>query len=156
VFWEDHRLSSIALRPYTVYGLGRDQGLTSDLTKAMLAAVRGEPFEIGFGGAMQVQWASDVARFFIAAAQRPLEGALAFHLDTPSHSVEDVIALIGAVKPGAQITQKETRLPFPEAYAPGASSRYLPQVQETALEDGIRQTMSAFAARGMENRDGSK
>ncbi|NJL94101.1 MAG: SDR family oxidoreductase [Anaerolineae bacterium] len=47
VYHADYGLSSTALRPYIVYGVGRDQGLTSDPTKAMLAAIRGEPYHIG-------------------------------------------------------------------------------------------------------------
>jgi nucleoside-diphosphate-sugar epimerase len=43
IYWQDHHISSTALRPYTVYGVGRDQGFTSDPTKAMLAAAAGGP-----------------------------------------------------------------------------------------------------------------
>src|SRR5262249_25945998 len=38
VYWQDHGIASIGLRPHTVYGPGRDQGVTSAPTKAMLAA----------------------------------------------------------------------------------------------------------------------
>ena len=61
VYARENGLSSTTLRPYTVYGLGRDQGLTSEPTKAMLAAAAGKPYAISFGGTMQFQWASDVA-----------------------------------------------------------------------------------------------
>jgi len=53
VYWLDYKISSTALRPYTVYGPGRDQGLTSDPTKAMLAAAASHPFHINFGGRMR-------------------------------------------------------------------------------------------------------
>src|SRR6266513_93472 len=39
VYFLDHGVNSIGLRPLTVYGVGRDAGLTSDSTKAMKAAV---------------------------------------------------------------------------------------------------------------------
>ena len=41
---------TIGLRPYVVYGPGRDQGMTSGPTMAMLAAARGEPYAIGYSG----------------------------------------------------------------------------------------------------------
>ena len=50
IFWQDHGVSSIALRPYTVYGVTRDQGITSEPTKAMLYAAAGRDSTIGFGG----------------------------------------------------------------------------------------------------------
>ena len=38
IYWQDDGIASIGLRPYTLYGPGRDQGLTSTPTQAMLAA----------------------------------------------------------------------------------------------------------------------
>ena len=46
----DNGLPSIGMRPYVVYGPGRDQGMTAGPTEAMRAAARGEPYEIGFSG----------------------------------------------------------------------------------------------------------
>jgi nucleoside-diphosphate-sugar epimerase len=37
IYWLDSGLSSIGLRPMTVYGVGRDQGMTSGPTKAIVA-----------------------------------------------------------------------------------------------------------------------
>ena len=44
VYWPDNGLSSVGLRPMTVYGVGRDQGMTSGPTKAIVAAVLGRPY----------------------------------------------------------------------------------------------------------------
>ena len=55
-------MPSVGLRPHTVYGVGRDQGLTSAPTTAMLAAAAGVPYTIPYGGASQLQLARDVAR----------------------------------------------------------------------------------------------
>ncbi|PYS95679.1 MAG: epimerase, partial [Acidobacteria bacterium] len=58
----------MGLRPLTVYGVGRDFGLTSDPTKAMKAAVVGRPFRIRFGGRTDFQYVADTADAFIRAA----------------------------------------------------------------------------------------
>src|SRR5438128_1896800 len=79
VFWQDARVSSIGLRPCIVYGIGRDQGLTSSPTQAMLAAAAGQPFHIPFGGRSDFQYADDVARMFIACARARFEGAEIFN-----------------------------------------------------------------------------
>ena len=50
VYFQDHGLSSVGLRPWTVYGVGRDFGMTSEPTKAMKALAIGRPFHISFGG----------------------------------------------------------------------------------------------------------
>ncbi len=51
IYWQDHRVASIGLRPDTVYGPGRDQGMTSSPTKAMFAAAVGQPYLIPSAGA---------------------------------------------------------------------------------------------------------
>ncbi|MEQ8677322.1 MAG: NAD(P)-dependent oxidoreductase [Aggregatilineales bacterium] len=144
VYWQDHQLSSMALRPYTVYGIGRDQGLTSDPTKSMLAAAKGEPSQINFGGLMQFQLASDVALQFIDAATIPMDGAHVFNLGTPPVTIDEVIALIKAVKPDAEITRTETILPFPEVFDDSALRAAVPTVYETPLAEGIAQTIAHF------------
>ncbi len=62
VYFAENGVSSVGLRPHTVYGIGRDQGVTSAPTTAMLAAVAGVPYRIPYGGACQLQLARDVAR----------------------------------------------------------------------------------------------
>jgi nucleoside-diphosphate-sugar epimerase len=69
VYAAERGLPSVGLRPHTVYGPGRDQGLTSAPTVAMLAAAAGSPYRLPFGGAYQLQYAPDVAAAFVAAAR---------------------------------------------------------------------------------------
>jgi len=145
-YWGDHKISSTALRPYTVYGVGRDQGLTSDPTKAMLAAAAGQPYVINFGGRMQLQHASDVARQFIEAARQPLGGAHVFNLGGRVVDIAEVVAAIRKIAPGAQVSHKETPLPFPEAFDDTELRRHFSQVYETPLQEGIQQTIDHFAA----------
>jgi nucleoside-diphosphate-sugar epimerase len=148
IYWQDHKISSMGLRPYIVYGVGRDQGMTSDPTKAMWAAVKGEPFEIGFGGVMQFQLASDVALQFIDAADHRREGAHVFNLGTPPASVDEVIQVICQIRPGAKISRKDTRLPFPESFDNSALRAHVSHVYETPLSEGIRLTMELFEGLG--------
>ncbi len=61
----DDGLPSVGLRPFVIYGPGRDQGLTSGPSVAILAAVSGAPFHIPYGGHNLFQFAEDVARAFV-------------------------------------------------------------------------------------------
>jgi hypothetical protein len=62
----------------------------------------------------------------------------------PPVSVDDVIELIREIKPDAQITRKETRLPFPESFDDSALRAHVSHVYETPLSKGIRLTMEHF------------
>lgn len=146
IYWQDHQLSSVALRPYTVYGVGRDQGLTSEPTQAMLAAAAGKSFHISFGGSMQFHFASDVALHFIEAAETNTPGALAFNLGGTPIAMPTIIEHIQRVRPGVAITYEEKALPFPDGVDAGDLGDHLPKTQYTPLEEGIRSTIEHFSA----------
>src|SRR4029078_2959996 len=67
VYFLDHGLSSVGLRPLTVSRVKRYTCLTSDPPKAMKSAVLGKPFHIRFGGATDFQYVADTAAAFIAS-----------------------------------------------------------------------------------------
>ena len=104
----------MGLRPHTVYGPGRDQGLTSAPTAAMLHAAAGRPYTLPFGGAYQLQYAPDVAAAFVAAARSEgAAGAAIEDVGGPTVRVEEVIAAIEAAAPGARIDFERRRAPVP-------------------------------------------
>jgi nucleoside-diphosphate-sugar epimerase len=135
VFAADHSVASVGLRPFTVYGPGRDQGMTAGPTLAIAAAVRGEPYRIAFGGATQLHYAGDVARAFVQGARSEPSGAQTFCIGGPATSIADFVALLGEAVPGAEISFHETVLPFPDQLPePWFDSPLTP------LEDGVRET----------------
>lgn len=144
VYYLENGISSTGLRPYTVYGLGRDQGLTSEPTKAMLAAAANQPFHISFSGTMQFQSASDVAQQFIDAALYPLDGAHLFNLGGTPTPVSEVVEILGTLRPDAHITVADKPLAFPTGFDDAPLRTHFPTVYETPLEEGVRQTVAGF------------
>ncbi len=140
-YWLDEDLPSVGLRPYVVYGPGRDQGLTSTPTLAMQAAARGEPYHISFGGRSQFHYAPDTAASFVAAARSAREGASVFDLAGPAVHMREVVAAIEAAAPdvAGEITFDDVQLPFPEELEGGFDA-----VPPTPLEDGVRETIEHF------------
>src|SRR4051812_1435516 len=80
VYFRDHGLSSIGLRPWTVYGVGRDFGMTSEPTKAIKALSLGRKCHISYGGMQDYQFVDDVARVFIRCLEMPYQGAKSYNL----------------------------------------------------------------------------
>jgi UDP-glucuronate 4-epimerase len=139
VYAEENGLASIGLRPFTVYGPGRDQGLTAGPTLAIAAAVRGEPYRIAFGGRTQFHYAPDVARAFIRAARSTPDGAQALSLDGPATAIADFVALVAREVPDAEITYDEAPLPFPDELPEPWFDAPL-----TPLEEGVRETAAVL------------
>jgi UDP-glucuronate 4-epimerase len=142
VYWADDGVPSIGLRPYVVYGPGRDQGLTAAPTLAMEAAARGEGFHIPFGGRVQMHYAPDVALAFVDAARDSGDGAVVANVGGPAVHLADVVRAIEAAAPEAagRITFDDVPLPFPEEFAVARS------LAVTPLEVGVRETIERFRA----------
>jgi nucleoside-diphosphate-sugar epimerase len=80
IYFQDHGLSSIGLRPWTVYGVGRDFGMTSEPTRAIEALALGRPYHISYGGLQDFQYVDDVARTFVRCLEAPYQGAKSYNL----------------------------------------------------------------------------
>lgn len=154
VYHLDHGLSSVGLRPLTVYGVGRDFGVTSDPTKAMKAAVVGRPFHIRFGGRTDFQYVADTADTFIRAATSELEGAHVFNLHGETISLDDVVAEIERAWPEARgrITHEAAPLAIPAELDDAAIRAALGELPTTPLAAGVRATVERFAELQREGR----
>jgi len=146
IYWQDDGIASIGLRPYTLYGPGRDQGMTSTPTKAMLAAARGEAYHISFGGYNGFQYNDDVAKIFIQAARTPFQDADVFNLRGAVAHMSEVVAAIEDAEPSSKgrITHEEASLTLPEGHDDAELRRLLGDIPNTTLVDGIAQTIAHF------------
>jgi nucleoside-diphosphate-sugar epimerase len=152
IYFQDDGLTTVGLRPLTVYGVGRDQGLTSDLTKAMKAAVVERPFTVRFSGSTDVIHARDVAAAFIEAADRAPSGAHVFNLHGASETIRTVVDMIHehATKPVIQI--EGDPLPIPPDIVADSIESVLPGLPRTPLAEGVAETMAQFRTLQSEGR----
>jgi UDP-glucuronate 4-epimerase len=145
VYWLENGISSIGLRPLTVYGPGRDQGMTSTPTKAILAAILGRPYTISFGGRTLFQFAEDVAHALIVASRSTLEGATVFNLGGSLALVSEFAAAIADAVPGSAglVDFVDQPLPFPEEISADELTALGP-IPVTPLVDGVQRTADFF------------
>jgi UDP-glucuronate 4-epimerase len=145
VYWADEGVASVGIRPYVVFGPGRDQGLTSGPTLAMAAAALGEPYRIAFGGRSELHYAPDVARGFIAAVRSGAAGASAYDFPGSPVHMSEVVAAIEAAAPNARglVDFDDVPLPFPEQL-PGERL----DVATTPLGTAVQETIDLFRSAG--------
>lgn len=141
IYYNDYGISSTNLRPYTVYGVGRDQGLTSEPTSALLAVAKGESYTISFGGKMQFHLASDVAQQFILASQQSLDGAYGFNMGQPPQAVTEFADIVEDIVADSNIEVNDKPLPFPEGFDDSELRKHFDTIYETPLAEGIKQTL---------------
>ena len=99
VYWLDQGITSVGLRPWTVYGVGRDFGMTSEPTKAIKSVAADRPYRISYGGLQDLQYVGDVADAFLRALSAPFEGADAFNIRGAVVPIETFAATLREVAP---------------------------------------------------------
>src|SRR6185369_2946566 len=144
VYFLDHGISSVGLRPLTVYGVNRDTGLTSDPTKAMKAAVLGKPFHIRFGGSTDFQYVADTAAAFIACADQLPDGAAVFNLHGDAVAVSEVTEIINRKASANLATFGGPGIPVAPSMNDAAIRRVISGLPVTSLAQGIDETMTRF------------
>jgi len=146
VYWYEDDVASIGIRPYVVYGPGRDQGLTSGPSLAMAAAARGDGHSIAYGGTAQYDFAPDVGRAFALAARVATDDAHVANFPGVPSTMQDVVDAIEAAAPAVagKVFWEEGQLPFPEALQGVQLEHLVGPLPRAPLADGVRATIEHF------------
>jgi len=145
-YWHEHGIPSAGLRPHTVYGFGRDVGVTADITTALKAIVLGQPFRIRFGGFVDLQYAADVAEAFVKCALVDLDGARVYNLRGTPMSVPEIVNAMAEIEPAASelITFEPTPLPLVWDLDDSAIQRDVGPLKITPVKSGFAETLEIF------------
>jgi nucleoside-diphosphate-sugar epimerase len=152
VYSQDWGVHSVGLRPGVVYGVGRDQGLTSKTTVAILAAAANKPYTVPFRGPISWLHAGEVASAFIRAVAKERSGAPVFDINGVPSTVERSLEVLSRVAPGMQVGFSGEALPFPMDLSDEPVHAYLGDYGSVPLHAGIKATYEAFQSllsRGM-------
>jgi nucleoside-diphosphate-sugar epimerase len=146
VFYTADGISSVGLRPWTVYGVGRDSGLTADPTLAIRSLAFEKPFQIRLSGFMDLQYVEDVAESFIQCLLSPIEGAHVFNLAGDVISMDDFISTLNELQPGASslITASGPQVPVAFRMDDSQLHQHISGIKKTPLRDGVERTLSIF------------
>lgn len=143
-YLQDWKVPSVGLRPGVVYGVGRDQGMTSKTTVAILAAAANKPYTIPFTGPVSWLHAGEVASAFIKAVSKPKAEATVFDINGFPSTVEKSIEILKKVAPNSRVSATGSALPFPMALSDLPVRSQLGDYGEVPVEEGISHTYNMF------------
>jgi len=143
-YYDDHGIRSVGLRPSTVYGPGREVGVTADPTLAMRAAAEGTPYRIRFTGATGMDYVEDVATIFARAATETPDGARSFSLQGQLATMDEVLAAICEVVPEADVGAEGPELMFAAELDEAPLRESFPNLHRTPLAEGTRKTIEFY------------
>jgi len=158
IFWQEHKIPSVGIRPLVCYGVGREFGISSDPTKAIKSAIIGRKMNIGFKGPTVFNFAQDIADIFIQSciAVENVPDAYACNLSHCSSTVEDFVEYIYDLVPNSKdyisIDPKANQLPFPIKFKQDNLDLLLSnRIPKTELMNGIEQTIKLYKQLKSEN-----
>lgn len=154
VFYSTNGISSIGLRPWTVYGVGRDVGLTSGPSLAMRGVVAGEPYQIGVTGFMDLQYVEDVANTFLEVLLTTKPGAHVYNLAGDVIEMQAFVTELDRLRPGAAslITCAGNKVPVCPRLDNSALLADFPHLPHTPLVEGMEKTLGIFERLKAEGR----
>jgi len=154
IYFQDHGVSSIGLRPWTVYGVGRDFGMTSEPTKAIKSLALGRPYHITYGGWQDLQFVEDVAGIFVRCLEAPYTGAKSYNLRGDVVDLPAFHRALGEVDPAAAklITHGDRQIAIAYDLDDAALQRDVGPLLRTPLVEGIRRTLTQFKQLQTEGR----
>ncbi len=144
LYYQDWGVPSIGIRPGIVYGIGRDQGMTSKTTVSILAVAAEKSFTIPFSGPISALYAGEVASALIKIVSTNHNSSEVFDMNGTFSTVEEWINILKKIQPKAQIKVTGKILPFPFELSDDPLRNYLGNYGKVNLEQGIKDTFNAF------------
>ena len=144
VYWADWQTPSIGLRPNIVYGLARDQGMSSKNTVAIQAAALDKSYKIPYTGKYSWLYAGEAALAFITSVSKDMVGSHVFNLNGSCETIENGLKLIREFKPNSSVTCEGQPLPFPPDLDDLPLRKHIGDYTSVSVQKGIEHTLKAF------------
>lgn len=152
VYWQDWQVPSIGIRPNIVYGLARDQGMSSKNTLAIQAAVLNQSYEIPFRGKYSWLYVGEAALAFITSVSKDLTGSHVFNLNGSCETIEYGLSLIKELSKEANISCVDKSFPFPPDLDDLPLRNHIGNYPSISIRKGIENTFRAFEILKSEGR----
>ena len=156
IYHQDWGVPSIGFRPGIAYGVGRDQGMTSKTTFAILAAASNQSYTIPFSGPISALHVREVASALITAASKNHGASPVFDMNGICTTVEDWVNILKKIEPKTKIIIEGKAMQFPFEASDEPLREYIGNYEQVNLENGIQETFDSFKSllsKGMVSSD---
>ena len=144
IYHQDWGVPSIGFRPGIAYGVGRDQGMTSKTTVAILAAASNQSYTIPFSGPISALHVREVASALITAASKNHDASPIFDMNGICTTVEDWVNILKKIEPKTKIIIEGKAMQFPFEASDEPLREYIGNYEQVNLENGIQETFDSF------------
>ena len=143
-YFNESLISSVGLRPFVIYGPGREIGGTAGVTLACKAAKQNLKYTVGFSGKAGFVYVEDVANLVERLIDKAPVGALTINVNGITASVEDFLSIIKKNIPDAKVTLNGKPISVVEEILGGEPSKIFKDFKYTSLDHGINKTINFY------------
>jgi nucleoside-diphosphate-sugar epimerase len=137
-------ISSVGIRPYVIYGPGREVGGTAGVTLACKAAKQGDSYTVNFSGKAGFVYVQDVVDLVEMSIGKIPSGALTLNINGITADVSDFINLIKKNIPLSDIGIEGDPLSVVDEIRGNEPFKTFKKFKYTSLEDGIKRTIDFY------------
>ena len=143
-YYNEANISSVGIRPFVIYGPGREIGGTATVTLACKAAKQSYNYNLNFSGKAGFVYVQDVANLVEMSINRALVGALTININGITASVSDFVSKIINIIPEAKLTINGDKLSVVEEILGDHPSDIFKKFKYTSLSEGISNTINFY------------
>lgn len=143
-YFNESLISSVGLRPFVIYGPGREIGGTAGVTLACKAAKQNLKYTVGFSGKAGFVYVEDVTNLVERLIDKSPVGALTINVNGITASVEDFLSIIKKNIPDAKVTLNGKPISVVEEILGGEPSKIFKDFKYTSLDRGINKTINFY------------
>jgi nucleoside-diphosphate-sugar epimerase len=143
-YYNEANISSVGIRPFVIYGPGREIGGTATVTLACKAAKQSYNYNLNFSGRAGFVYVQDVANLVEMSINRAPVGALTININGITASVSDFVSKIISIIPEAKLTINGDKLSVVEEILGDHPSDIFKNFKYTSLNEGISNTVKFY------------
>ena len=143
-YFNESLISSVGLRPFVIYGPGREIGGTAGVTLACKAAKQNFEYTVGFSGKVGFVYVEDVTNLVERLIDKAPVGAITMNINGITTSVENFVSIIKKNIPDAKVKFSGKPLSVVEEILGGEPSKTFKDFKYTSLDNGINKTINFY------------
>lgn len=143
-FFLEKKLSTFGLRPFIVYGPGREVGGTAGISLACKALANNENFEIQFCGKAGFVYVEDISDLVFKILKNCPNGANIVNINGISCEVKDIISILNKFNKNCKIVTNKKEIPVVGEIIGNGPENFFPAFKYTCLETGLLKTIDFY------------
>ena len=143
-YYLEKKLNSFGLRPFVVYGPGREIGGTAGISLACKAVVQDKEYKIAFGGEAGFVYVEDIAVIVLKILTSLPNGARVMNINGITEKVDTIVEYLNSFTTIKKITYYDKSLPIVGEILGNSPVDFFENFSFTDVKTGLEKTISYY------------